>query len=113
MDDENKIEVSPARQAVDYAMSGDATNFKNAIDSMLYTKVADAISVKKHDVASSMFGDETIGDVADETIGSDDEEIEDEVETSEEEADFEEPVEFEEEETEEETEVEEDSDEEL
>jgi len=113
MDDENEIEVSPAKQAVDYAMSGDATNFKNAIDSMLYTKVADAISVKKLDIASSMFGDETIGDVADDTIGDDVEEVEDEMETTEEETDFEEPVEAEEAETEEETEVEEDSDEEL
>lgn len=83
MDDENQIEVSPARQAVDYAMQGDATNFKNAIDTMLYTKVADAVAVKKLDVASSMFGDETIGDVADETIGDDTEYEDQEVETEE------------------------------
>jgi hypothetical protein len=83
MDDENQIEVSPARQAVDYAMQGDATNFKNAIDTMLYTKVADAVAIKKLDVASSMFGDETIGDVADETIGDDTEYEDQEVETEE------------------------------
>jgi hypothetical protein len=80
MDDENKIEVSPAAQAVDYAMNGDASNFKDTIDTMLYTKVADAISVKKHDIATSMFGDETIGDVADDQI---DGEVEPEIDYSE------------------------------
>lgn len=100
MDDENEVEVSPARQAVDYALNGDATSFKDAIDSMLYTKVADAVSVKKLDIASSMFGDDTIGDVADDPIGEvDDDDIEDVVDDSEEES--------------EEPEVEEESDEEL
>lgn len=88
MDDETEIEVSPAQKAVQYAMNGDASNFKNEVDAMLYTKVADAIAVKQHDIASSMFGDETIGDVADEPIGGEDEdddiELEPEVEDSEE-----------------------------
>jgi len=103
MDDETEIEVSPAQKAVQYALNGDATNFKNEVDAMLYTKVADAIAVKQHDIASSMFGDETIGDVADEPIGGEDEDedLDDDIELEPEVEDSEEP------------ETEEESDEEL
>ena len=63
------------RDAVQFAIDGEATKFKSAVDSILMQKVADTLDLERINMAQSMFA-------------SDD--LEDEVEA---EADTEEPVE--------------------
>ena len=96
-DDENTVEMTPAAQAVQNALAGNATDFQKDIESMLYSKVSDAIAVKKLEVASAMFGPETEVDDEEEIEDETDEvevesEEEDETETEEEQEDSDEEV---------------------
>ena len=46
------------RDAVQFAMDGEATKFKSAVDSILMQKVADTLDIQKISMAQSMFADE-------------------------------------------------------
>ena len=55
---------------VDYTMSGDHLNLKNALDSILSQKIAGALEDRKAQLGSTMFGPEE-GDEPDEDEDSD------------------------------------------
>lgn len=97
LDDENAVELTPAAQAVQNALAGNATDFQKDVESILYNKVSDAIAVKKLEVSSAMFGPETEVDDEEELEDETDEdevesEEEDETETEEEQEDSDEEV---------------------
>lgn len=66
------------KDAVQFAMDGEATKFKNAVDSILMQKVADTLDLERINMAQSMFASD---------------EVEDDVETEEDSVETEEPTE--------------------
>lgn len=56
------------RDAVSFAVAGEATKFKDAVNDILMAKVADAIEVERFNVAQSMFPEVDQEDMSDEDI---------------------------------------------
>lgn len=52
------------RDAVSFAVSGEATKFKDAVNDILMSKVADAIEVERYNVAQGMFAEPEQEDVS-------------------------------------------------
>ena len=66
------------KDAVQFAMDGEATKFKNTVDSILMQQVADTLDLERINMAQSMFASD---------------EVEDDVETEEDSVETEEPTE--------------------
>jgi len=54
--------------AVTFAAQGEATKFKDAVNDILMSKVADAVSVEKYNVAQAMFEPQDTEEGSDEDI---------------------------------------------
>ena len=43
--------------AVNYANDGNASEFKNAVDSLLMNKIKDSVEIKRHEVSANFMND--------------------------------------------------------
>ena len=75
------------KDALNYALSGEPSKFKDAVNDILMNKVGDALNIRKMDISTNMFSNEQEMDAAAEVEVESEESEESQEQETEEEAD--------------------------